>query len=116
MNNTETCPNCGEVNAPGSAFCDNCGKLLGPAPILPPLENLSTETTATPTPAQKSPILAAILSLLIAGLGEIYVGKWLRGAAIFLVAVIAALWLGWPLWVLFIGISAADAYYQAQKV
>jgi uncharacterized membrane protein YdbT with pleckstrin-like domain len=44
-----------------------------------------------------------------------YVGKWLRGGVIFILAVIAALLTGGLLWLLFIVISAVDAYMQAQK-
>jgi len=114
MSNDESCPQCGEANPPGSAFCENCGKPLGPAPASPSLE-LPPQPTAAPSLPRKSPLLAAILGILIAGLGDLYVGKWLRGGVIFILAVIAALLTGGLLWLLFIVISAVDAYMQAQK-
>jgi TM2 domain-containing membrane protein YozV len=114
MSNEETCLQCGGANPPGSAFCENCGKQLGPAPTSPSLEQ-QPQPAATPSLPRKSPMLAAILGILIAGLGDMYVGKWLRGAAIFILAVIAALLTGGLLWLLFIIISAVDGYLQAQR-
>lgn len=68
----------------------------------------------------KSPGLAAVLSFLICGLGQIYNGQILKGL-IFLVAYIISWWMMW----IFIGFittpilwvwGIVDAYHKAQKI
>jgi TM2 domain-containing membrane protein YozV/predicted Zn-ribbon and HTH transcriptional regulator len=61
-----------------SNYCENCGAGIAnegyPCP----------ECEFDPPPPSKSPILAAILSLLITGVGQIYAGRVGRGVAWFL--------------------------------
>lgn len=62
-----------------------------------------------------NPILAALLSLLIPGLGQFYAGHLLRGIGIFLfdvIVAIATVFLGVPLVHI---VAAIDAYYLAAK-
>lgn len=62
-----------------------------------------------------SPILAALMSLLIPGLGQFYAGHLLRGLGIFLFDVIVAIataFMGIPLVHI---VAAIDAYYLAAK-
>lgn len=78
-----------------------------------------TQTIITPgyQPDRKSPVVAAILSLLIVGLGHFYIGKWWRGLA-FLIAAPVVLLL--TIWMLGLGviivwiIATIDAYMQAK--
>ncbi len=51
--------------------------------------------------SKRSPVLAALLSLVVPGLGQIFAGQRYRGVAIFLGAAVAAgmvFWYGNPLW------------------
>jgi len=56
-----------------------------PAPALPPVRN-----------AVGNPILAAVAAFLIPGLGHLYLRRWRRGVAFFLLILIS-LWVGWDL-------------------
>ena len=71
---------------------------------------------------KKSPILSSILSLIIPGLGQAYVGQAIRGAALFLALVIILLLIRWRgTTFLYTGIGIAwlwnvwDAYNLAQE-
>lgn len=61
---------------------------------------------------KKSPGVAALLSLVINGAGQMYCGKWGRG--FIFMATTLVLWilmLGWIMWI----ICPIDAYYLAGK-
>ena len=66
VNKTKFCANCGFKMDENIKFCPSCG-----APTSP--ESRAVVQNTVPT-NQKSPALAAILSFLIVGLGEIYLG------------------------------------------
>jgi TM2 domain-containing membrane protein YozV len=64
---------------------------------------------------RKSPIISAILSLLIAGLGQIYLGRFWRGAGWFIVGIILGIASGGIL-AIFVWIGAAvDSYFLAKN-
>ena len=77
------CPECGKPFANETAnFCDNCGAKLTDSPtitVAPP----GTTGAALPENEEKSTAIAAICSLVIPGLGQVYDGKTERGFAIF---------------------------------
>jgi predicted exporter len=52
-----------------------------PVPALPPVGN---------------PVVAAVAAFLVPGLGHVYLRRWRRGLAFFLLVVVA-LWVGWDL-------------------
>ncbi len=62
-----------------------------------------------------SPLLAAIFSVIIPGLGQFYAGHMLRGIGIFILAVFVGIitgLIGSPLIAI---VAAIDAYYLASK-
>jgi len=63
----------------------------------------------------KSPGLAALLSLLVCGAGQIYAGRWLRGLGFLAVAVVLTLSGVWPLAIVILLASIVDAYNLAKK-
>ena len=103
---TKYCPYCGAMIPYDERYCPACGEpqpALGEAPKKKP---------------QKSAWLAAFLSLLITGLGQLYLGKWRRGGAFFLTAITIGFFASFyytndqilVLGVIFAIISAYDAY------
>lgn len=79
---TMYCPNCGTEAVPEAVFCNKCGC------------NLKERAQPAPAPASvpyalplKNSGLAAVLSFLFTGLGQIYAGKISRGIIFILVAV-----------------------------
>jgi TM2 domain-containing membrane protein YozV len=74
---TKYCPYCGAQIDYKYTTCPSCGK---PQPLI---DGIMQERKL----GKKSPILAAVLSLLIPGVGQIYLGKVGRGL-IFLVSVL----------------------------
>lgn len=66
---TKFCPHCGTMIDYKYTICPSCGKPQ------PSLEGMP----ATRISARKNVALAVILSLLITGLGQVYLGLWKRG-------------------------------------
>ncbi|MCG7840960.1 MAG: hypothetical protein MIO87_03505 [Methanomassiliicoccales archaeon] len=79
------CSKCGNQIREGGSFCDRCG-----APSAAGYAGLHQESanpydhsvTYTWAVDRKEPIIAVILSLLLPGLGQIYVGRVMRGIII----------------------------------
>jgi TM2 domain-containing membrane protein YozV len=81
------CPKCQTENRQDSKFCINCGEpLTSAAPID---DGIRRSPLANKRYAQgKNPILAAVLCLLITGLGQVYNGDYLKAVVMFVGAVI----------------------------
>ncbi len=102
---TKFCPHCGAMIPYDEASCPACGE---PQPVL---------EAASRKPVKKTWI-AVLLSLLVTGLGHVYLGRRRRGLTIFImtlaVGVVASLYFTYDQ-VMFIGLlfalfSAYDAY------
>lgn len=98
------CPECGkELISPNAEICPNCGVRLKAIVI-----------------NRRSPVIAAILSLLIVGLGQIYNGQFGKGIAYFFIAILCGVSISIligillaPIWWL---IGIIDAYTSAQRI
>jgi TM2 domain-containing membrane protein YozV len=112
------CENCGASVKPGDQFCENCGASLGAAATEPkPPQPVQPAPPAAPAAGQgeKSPVLAAIASLLFSGLGQVYNGSFGKGLLIFFGTLIGSMIFLIPgLIVLIYGIY--DAYTTAKKM
>jgi len=62
-----------------------------------------------------SPLIAAILSFLIPGLGQFYAGHLLRGIGLFILAVIVAIFTAFVGGLVIAVVAAIDAYFLAAK-
>jgi len=62
-----------------------------------------------------SPLVAAILSFLIPGLGQFYAGHLLRGIGLFILAVIVVIFTALIGGLLVAVVAAIDAYFLASK-
>jgi hypothetical protein len=104
-----TCAECGkgicdacEIEVGGKVLCRPCTEKLAARTsvvnaVTPP--NLDQVNITGKPPEKKSPLLALILSFLIPGLGQFYVGKNKNGIVLVIAAVI--------LWVFIVASSAA---------
>jgi len=111
---TKYCPHCGAQIEYRYTVCPACGS---PQPIL-------DRMPAAPRRPRKNPWIALILSLLVTGVGQIYLGRIARG----LVFLCGVLFISFALdgyldydQLLFLGaalsvISAIDAYRLAKKI
>lgn len=102
------CKNCGfEMKDENIKFCPSCG-----APT-------SGETQVNIS-NNKNPILAAILSFLIIGLGQIYLGLTKKGIMLLIAAVISGflmlIIIGYVLWLIIWIYAIYDAYNSANKI
>lgn len=80
------CPECGEELEGSPRFCPSCGaELRGGGG-----GRVGGAGVVQVTVGTKSPGLAAVLSFLISGLGQIYVGRIGRGIAILLGGIVIA--------------------------
>ena len=140
------CPSCGEEVDEGMKFCKNCGSEISPEQdeakqtkfcrncgcemdasinFCPEcgmstsgqLQNTQTQSVVR---SQKSPILAAVLSFLIIGLGQIYLGLTKKGIILFVLAIISGIlmfvYIGFILWLLVWIYAMYDGYNSANKI
>ena len=68
-----------------------------------------------PQPTNKNPIIAAILNLIIAGLGHVYIGRTKRGVVLFLLTMIVAAISSGLGWILGVVVCSYDAYQLAKN-
>ena len=105
------CQNCGFEMPKNSKFCPECGAST---------VNPQTNNTYPLVKKNKSPGLAAILSFLIVGLGQVYVGLTKKGILLFIGAIISGIlmlvFIGWIAWLLIWGYGIFDAYNSAEKI
>ena len=110
---TKFCPYCGTMIPYLDDACPACGE---PQPELQGMEQKPKKT-------QKNMWLAVLLSFLITGLGQVYLGKWKRGVRFFmltlLIGFIASYYFKYEqvitMGALLSLISAYDAYQLAKK-
>ena len=106
------CQNCGFEMPKNSKFCPECGYST--------TGNQNPNNTNVVVYNRKSPGLAAILSFLIVGLGQVYVGLTKKGILLFIGAIISGIlmlvFIGWIAWLLIWGYGIFDAYNSAEKI
>lgn len=115
------CSACGASNDATAKFCHACGTAIGMSepPTSPEQSTMRgagvrQQQAVRATPTGKNPVLAAVLSALIVGVGQFYNGDVKKGAAMLIGAVIlgaataGVLWLALAIW------SAIDAYQVAK--
>ena len=112
---TKFCSNCGFEMPKATKFCPECGNPTDAAPK----QALKT-TNETVLMSDKSSGLAAILSFLIIGLGQIYLGLNKKGIILFLSAVVSGFlmlfFIGFILWFIIWVYAIYDAYNSAEKM
>lgn len=113
-NETKFCANCGFEMPKSTKFCPECGSSTDSAPKV--VNNVNNSVVSS----DKNPVLAAILSFLIVGLGQIYLGLNKKGIILFVAAVISGFLMlviiGWITWLLVWGYAIYDAYNSAEKM
>ena len=111
LTGTKFCSKCGFEMPKATKFCPECGAATNQAPAVTRIRTVQTE---------KSPALAAILSFLIVGLGQVYLGLNKRGIILFLAAVVSVILMfvlvGFLLWLIVWGYAIYDAFNTADKM
>ncbi len=118
------CPNCGKalqpvMAAPPQAFCPHCGKQVDPAAEICP--HCGVRIKQPPEqPDHKSPGLAAVLSFLFTGLGQIYNGQVGKGISFIVFGIVLAFTvlflIGFILYPIFWIYNIYDAYTTAKSI
>lgn len=110
---TKFCSNCGFEMPKATKFCPECGTATA---MKPPVLN----TTTIVVRRDKSSALAALLSFLIIGLGQVYLGLTKKGIILFVLAIISGVLMliiiGWITWLLVWGYAIYDAYSSCEKM
>ncbi len=115
------CPNCGTELKYHGKFCPNCGTSLESISSVPQT-NAETKVTRNQTVAttKKNPFVAAILSFIFPGIGQLYIGQNNKGGYFIVIAavsiVLMVLFIGFIFYALFWLWSILDAYSSAQKL
>lgn len=127
------CNSCGSeivveepVNDNGTKFCSNCGYEMPQAIKFCPECGTSTDAdpqvvnTTTVVNGDKNGAFAAVLSFLIVGLGQVYLGLTKKGILLFFGAIVSGvlmlILIGWITWLLVWGYAIYDAYKSAEKM
>lgn len=114
VNETKFCANCGFEMPKDTKFCPECGGATDSVPRV--VNNVNAPIANT----DKSPGLAAVLSFLIVGLGQIYLGLTKKGIILFIAAVISAFLMlfiiGFITWFIVWGYAIYDAYNSGEKM
>lgn len=104
------CPSCGALIEVNVDYCPSCGNTLH--------YFIDSKTKI----GKKNPVLAAALSFLVTGFGQIYLGQIARGIGFFILSIIAGLFLSLSIGQYGIYVSIAfplfssyDAYNQAKR-
>ena len=129
------CKNCGsevireeeKEDAKETIFCANCGLEMPKSTKFCPECGNSTVSTSqiynnanSVVKSDKSPILAAVLSFFIIGLGQVYLGLTKKGILLFAGAIISGflmlLIIGWITWLIIWLYAIYDAYNSAEMM
>ena len=125
------CMTCGLAPTNGAKFCRSCGAETNPAAVVCVKCGVSTKGVVAkagggssggmvqPSDPPKDPVLMCVLSVLIAGLGQIILGQTAKGITILLAAfLVTAVTCGWglPISAIIMVIFAVDAYKIANKL
>jgi TM2 domain-containing membrane protein YozV/ribosomal protein L40E len=109
--NTKYCSNCGAQIDKNAEICPKCGVRVAPPPM-----------AAAPAyrPERKSAGLAAVLSFLFVGLGQIYNGQIGKGIMFIILGIVFVfmmlLLIGFILYPLFWIYNIYDAYSTAERI
>ena len=111
-----------EVNSDDSVqvrttkFCSECGaEIKIKAETCPKCGVGQFVRISQPQPTSKNPIIAAILNLIIAGLGHVYIGRTKRGVVLFLLTMIVAAISSGLGWILGVVVCSYDVYQLAKN-
>lgn len=111
---TKFCANCGFEMPKSTKFCPECGTSTDGVP------QVVGNTNNAVANADKSPGLAAVLSFLIIGLGQVYLGLTKKGIILFVAAIISGILMliviGWITWLIVWGYAIYDAYNSGEKM
>lgn len=119
--NQEICLKCGVRPLSGDKHCQNCGIEVSPKQELcvkcgVRLAGGSAAGNGFVNPSSKSPGTAALLSFLVLGVGQMYIGQVLKGVAMLLAAMVLISITGFfalpVLWVVY----PLDAYLIGKKL
>ncbi|MBE8990050.1 zinc ribbon domain-containing protein [Nostoc sp. LEGE 12450] len=107
------CPQCQTENRADSQFCINCGASMNV--VARPDEGVRRPPSANKIYAQgKNPTLAAILSLLVPGIGQFYNGDVLKGIVMLVGAIVLSSTVWGYIYIAILGWSIIDAYQVAK--
>ena len=115
------CSKCGTENPDGARFCASCGVALAtaaPVQAVPPPPPMRGAEAAAPVsaatgPTGKTPWLAAVLSCVITGVGQLYNNDWKKGVAMFAGAVLGLMFTAGVATIVIWIWSMIDAYQVA---
>ncbi len=114
ISETKFCANCGFEMPKSTKFCPECGTSTDGV-----AQAVKNTNNAVINP-DKSSGLAALLSFLIIGLGQVYIGLTKKGIILFIAAIISGVLMmviiGWITWLIVWGYAIYDAYNSAEKM
>lgn len=113
VKSTKFCSNCGFEMKSDIKFCPECGTASAGV-------NVQKTNVNSVVRSDKSSGLAALLSFLIIGLGQVYLGLTKKGIILFVLAIISGILMlfviGFILWLLVWVYAIYDAYNSAEKM
>ena len=117
---TKFCVNCGAVIDINAEICPKCGVRVAPPPPVMPQQPYGYAPQPNVNVERKSEGLAAVLSFLFVGLGQIYNGEIGKGITFIILGVVFAFMflflIGIPLYLILWVYNIDDAYNTAKGI
>ena len=121
------CPNCGAALVPNQLKCNKCGTPVqvvaapNPAPAqgtpnAGPVQGVPNTGLVHPSTPPKSSTTALILSCLIVGLGQIYLGQTVKGVVMLVASMVLGAASGFLLTPVFWIVAMVDAHMIGNKL
>ncbi|GEM_PF-2374839 len=115
------CKLCGSEISQEESHCNQCGRklfFLGDTPYYGQVSFPVPDTVEMvyPNDPPRSYFLAVILSLMVIGMGQMYVGQLAKGAALFIVALIVSVLILPYAYIGIWGIGIIDTYRISKKL
>ena len=112
------CPNCGAATEPNQLKCNKCGTPVQAvqAPGAVPAQGAANADLVHPSNPPKSATTALILSCLIVGVGQIYLGQTVKGVVLLAGSMVLGVATGFLLSPVFWIVGMVDAHAIGNKL
>ena len=113
------CPNCGAALEPNQLRCNKCGspvQVVAPAPNAGPVQGAANADLVHPSNPPKSATTALILSCLIVGVGQLYLGQTVKGVVLLVGSMFLGVATGFLLSPVFWIVGMVDAHAIGNKL
>ena len=108
--NSSFCNECGVEIPKDAKFCQECGNEIKES------KNIELDSKSKQKPGKKNPVEAALLNIIIAGLGFVYIGEYAKGLLSFIAVFTVGYFLGLIWGIIALIVVILWTYDEAKKI